>query len=170
MSSPGVVVVRDVGVVRRQDRFLLDQPAARVERVGQTAVEAAHAQAVEDDLHAFADAARRGATQPERALHVARPIGVGRRIVEEGVPPAPALACLALIERTCAADDGFAVGPMDVMSGCAGSSENVARQTRAVSSGQVTRHGVVAADDGDRPRLHAGEIERHRHGRRLQAG
>ena len=106
-----VVVVGDVGIVGRQHRFLLNQPAAGVERVGETAVEAAHAQAVEQDLHTFANAANRRGAQRERALHVARPLGMARRIVEERVPPAAALSRLASIEGPSAADDGLAVGP-----------------------------------------------------------
>ena len=161
--EPGVVVVRDVRVVRCQDGFLLNQPAARVERVSQTAVEAAHAQAVEDNLHSFAHAARRGATKLKCALHVARSVRVRRRIVEEGVPPASALASLPLIEGPRAADDGFAVwsdGRDERLCG-------VERERRAPDAGRLVRprhrHRVVAADDADGPRLHAREIERHGH-------
>ena len=105
----GVVVVRDVGVVGRENRLLLNEAAAGIERVGEPAIEAAHAQAVEHDLHALADAARRRAAQLQRALHVTGAVRVGRRIVEEGVPAAAPLAGFALVEGTRAAYDGVRV-------------------------------------------------------------
>jgi len=58
--EPGVVVVRHVRILRRQNRFLLHQTAAGVERVGDAAFEAAHARAVEDDLDAVTSGARGG--------------------------------------------------------------------------------------------------------------
>ena len=86
----------------------MHEAAAGIERVGEAAVERAHAQAVEHDLDPLADTARDGAAQRERALHVARAIGVACRIIEERVPPAAAFACLAAIERTRAAHDRLA--------------------------------------------------------------
>src|SRR5439155_8751228 len=134
----------------------------------QTAVEAAHAQAVEEDLHAFANAARRRATKLKGALHVARPIGVRRRIIEERVPPASALAGLALIEGARAADNGFAAGPDGRYQRLCG----IERERRAPDAGGLIRpghgHRVFAADDADWPRPYAREIERHRHTGRLQ--
>src|SRR4029453_17787603 len=84
---------------------------ARIERVGQAALEAAHPQAVEPDLHALTDRARRGRAQRERTPHVPRPIGMARRIAEKPVPPAAAFPGLALIERTGAADDRLTLEP-----------------------------------------------------------
>jgi hypothetical protein len=89
-----------------EDGFLLNQTAARIEGVGKASIEAAQAKTVEHDLHALAHAACGRAAQLQRALHVACPVRVGRRIVEEGVPSASPLAGLALIERTRALDDG----------------------------------------------------------------
>ena len=61
--EPGVVVVGDVGLVGREHRFLLNQPAPGIERVRDRALEAAHAHAVEHELDALADAASLGAPQ-----------------------------------------------------------------------------------------------------------
>ena len=49
------------------------------------------------------------------------------------------------------------------MSGCAGSSENVARQTRAVSSGHVRLTEFPSRTTPIGPGLTPGEIERHRY-------
>ena len=157
----GVVVVGDVGVVGGEDRFLLNQAAARIERVGKATVEAAHAETVEHDLHPFADAARGRAAQLQRALHVARAVGVGRRIVEEGVPSASPLAGLALIERTRAADDGVgacADGRDERLRGIQ-RERRAPRASRLVGPGDG--HRFFSARDADRARPHAAEVERH---------
>ncbi len=165
--EPRVVVIGDVGIVGGQHRFLLNQAAGGVERVGQSAVEAAHAQAVEDDLDAFADAARRRAAERERALHVPGPLRVARRIVEERVPAAPALPRLALVERAGAADDRLALGPDGGHERLGG----VERERRAPDPCRLVRprdrHRAVAANDVDGTGLHPGEIDRHRHRGRL---
>ena len=94
----GVVVVRDVVFVRRDDGFLLDESAAGEERVGDRPLEHTHAQAVEEQLHAIADRAYGRRAKTEDALAVTRAIGVARRVVEERVPPARSDPGLALIE------------------------------------------------------------------------
>jgi hypothetical protein len=163
-----VVVIGDVRLVRGQHGFLVNQTAAWIERVGESAFETAHAQAVEHDLHAIADAARDGATQPERALHVASPIWMARGIVEERVPAATALPGLTLVERACAANNRLALeadGGDERLAGI--EREGRPPRPRALV-GPSHRYRVFAANDARRARPHAAEIDRRLNRRRLQ--
>ena len=109
-----------------------------------------------------------GAAQRKRALHMACAVGVAGWIVEERVPAATALPCLAAIEGTRAAHNRLALR-------ADGRDERLRRIERERGSPDPLRfvrpghgHGVVAADDRNGTGAHGGEIERHRYGGRLQ--
>jgi membrane dipeptidase len=57
-------------------------------------------------IRAEADGSSQGRAMGRAPSHVVRPIGMRRRIVEKGIPTAPALACFALVEGTRAISSG----------------------------------------------------------------
>src|SRR5262249_42524639 len=90
-TQSGVIQIRRVWHWGRDDRLLIDQPAARIERVGNAALENPELQSFEQHFDSAADASRFRAYWPECRLEAPRPIGMIAGIIEElveaGTPP-----------------------------------------------------------------------------------
>ncbi len=110
-SEPSVIEVGRIGLLRRDHRFLVNKPAARIKRVGDAALEDSQFQPLEQHFDTVADAAGFGAYRPESALEPPRSIRMIPGIVEEFVEPGGAapFACGRHVLRPGIADDGRSI-------------------------------------------------------------
>src|SRR5207244_4009239 len=90
---------------RRDDRSLLDQAAARIEDVSNTAPEDPHAQPGEREFDAIAHRCGHCRSRPKFAAERTSALGMAGWKVEELVPSAPPLAGRAFINWTCSLDN-----------------------------------------------------------------
>src|SRR5207302_6877131 len=95
------------GLLRRDHRLLVDQPAARIKRIGDAAFEDSQFQPLKLYFHAVADAPRLGAYRPERAFKAPRAVRMIAWKIEEFVEPgrAPPLPGIGPVLRPRVADN-----------------------------------------------------------------